>query len=674
MGPVSPIGSEEAGSSLLLLQLRAGLLERQLDRMSVTESLGTSTGQELAAVRAWASASGPPLSEDGLWVLYIGKDLCAVDELQQQLGATIKVTAAEWNNGQVVLVSRAPNVVVIEATEVQASLADCFRQIRETWPGVPVVAILPANAAVETPTAFLEAEQVVFDDRLQLLGWAVRKALQAYLVENERRQADQALGALAQLLTELVRSAPVPIVVCDRELRVTMWNPAAERVLEWRASEAAGKTIGELFGEGSELERLLNEARQRASPVEAEFSYQRNDGQRLELRLCCAPLLDSSGAVENLAAVLVDVTELKLVIRAYRETNERFFSAFQSAPTGMMLAGLDGQILRANPALCRMLGYEEQRLRQVRLTDLIHPDDRTQAQLSIETAPARTELRLVHAHGDTVYCDWHVSTVCDESNQPQYAIIQVVDLTERKRAEEQIRRYASELERSNRELQQFAYAASHDLQEPLRMVRGFLELLERRYGDQLDQTARQYIQFAVDGAARMQALIRGLLDYSRVQTHAQPLRPVSLEKVLAQALANLHASLVEAHGEVIHEPLPTVKGDEHQLVQVFQNLIGNAIKFRSERTPRVIIRANDRGHEWEISVQDNGVGFDPAQAGRLFQMFQRLHPRSKYPGTGIGLALCHRIIERHGGRIWAESRPGQGATFYFTLPKEPNVS
>jgi len=239
----------------------------------------------------------------------------------------------------------------------------------------------------------------------------------------------------------------------------------------------------------------------------------------------------------------------------------------------------------------------------------------------------------------------------------------------RMRSEEKLKQYAADLKRSNEDLQQFAYVISHDLQEPARMVKGYMDLLAQRCGDQLDAKAGEYVAYAVDGAERMQEMIRALLRLSRVKTRGEAFAPTDVEAVLARTLNTLRRSIKDAGAEVTHDPLPTLMADGAQLTQVLQNLITNGIKFcREDEPPRVHVSAQREGDEWVFSVADNGIGIDPEQADRLFQIFQRLHTRREYPGTGIGLALCRRIVERHGGRIWVESEPGQGATFYFTLP------
>jgi light-regulated signal transduction histidine kinase (bacteriophytochrome) len=254
-------------------------------------------------------------------------------------------------------------------------------------------------------------------------------------------------------------------------------------------------------------------------------------------------------------------------------------------------------------------------------------------------------------------------------------------VAERERAEEELRKLNEELEervaertldlkRSNEDLEQFAYVASHDLQEPLRMITNYLQLLQERYHGKFDQNADDFIGFAREGAERMQVLINDLLQYSRVGTRPKEFRPAETDKVLKDSLSNLKVAIDESQATVTSDPLPTVVGDPVQLTQLFQNLIGNAIKFHGEQPPVIHVGAQKQDGAWEFSVRDNGIGIASKDFERIFIIFQRLHARKKYPGTGIGLAVCKKIVERHGGRIWVQSELGKGTTFHFTVASQ----
>jgi light-regulated signal transduction histidine kinase (bacteriophytochrome) len=234
----------------------------------------------------------------------------------------------------------------------------------------------------------------------------------------------------------------------------------------------------------------------------------------------------------------------------------------------------------------------------------------------------------------------------------------------------------TQLAEANTQLEEFAYIASHDLQEPLRMVTSYLQLLGNRYHDELDDDAEEFIGYAVDGATRMKQLINDLLAYSRVATRGRPLEPTDCEQLLEQVLSNLEVTIKENEALITHDPLPTVMADHTQLTAVFQNLIGNAIKFHAARQPQVHVSARQKDNEWFFSVTDNGIGISPEYTERIFVVFSRLHTREEYSGTGIGLAICKKVVERHGGRIWVESQPDHGSTFHFTLPasKERELS
>jgi light-regulated signal transduction histidine kinase (bacteriophytochrome) len=248
------------------------------------------------------------------------------------------------------------------------------------------------------------------------------------------------------------------------------------------------------------------------------------------------------------------------------------------------------------------------------------------------------------------------------------------EVAERRRAEDSLASKTVELQRSNAELEQFAYVASHDLQEPLRMITGYTQLLAKRYRAKLDDTAGEYIGFAVDGAKRMQGLITDLLTYSRVGTKGKPFALADCELILDTTLKGLMTTIDECGARISHDPLPVIWGDAGQIGQLFQNLIGNGIKYRNSKAPDIHVSCERDGEKWIFSVRDNGIGIEPRHTERVFVIFQRLHTREEYPGTGIGLAVCKKIVERHGGRIWLKSQPGQGAIFYFTIPVGEQLS
>lgn len=273
--------------------------------------------------------------------------------------------------------------------------------------------------------------------------------------------------------------------------------------------------------------------------------------------------------------------------------------------------------------------------------------------------------------GSSLTVSLTVSPMRDAAGAVTGASVIARDVTARKLAEEMLHRLNEDLASSNRELEHFASVASHDLQEPLRMVSSYTQLLAKRYDGQLDEDAHEFIHYAVDGADRMQRLLQDLLSYSRVTSRGDPFAPVDTEVVLGEVMENLQLAIRESGAAVTHGSLPVVNGDRSQLMRVFQNLIANAIKFRKgDEPPSVHVSCERRDGRWRFAVQDNGIGIDPKHFERIFLIFQRLHTRQEYPGTGLGLALCQRIVVRHGGEMWVESDVGQGTTFFFTIPAE----
>ncbi len=344
--------------------------------------------------------------------------------------------------------------------------------------------------------------------------------------------------------------------------------------------------------------------------------------------------------------------------------NERWMAAtLGSIADGVIATGRDGRVRLINPAAEKLTGVPASDATGRRLDEVL--EDR-----EVEGAgdlAGGTERVLRTADGVEHPIERSTTAIHDGGDDVIGTVTIFRDISERKHAESELASQSRELARSNAELEQFAYVASHDLREPLRMVASYVQLLAKRYRGQLDKDADEFIGFAVDGVTRMQALIDDLLTYSRVGRGGGEHARIDCEKVFDQAVWNLQTSAREQGASITRGPLPRVLGDEIQLVQLFQNLIGNAIKFHGAAAPEIRLGAEARGRFWRFTCDDNGIGIDPKYAERIFVIFQRLHTRAKYPGTGIGLAICKKIVERHGGQIGVEPSPSGGARFWFTL-------
>ncbi len=352
-----------------------------------------------------------------------------------------------------------------------------------------------------------------------------------------------------------------------------------------------------------------------------------------------------------------------------RESEEKYRSIFDSANDGIIACDLTtGKFLFINRKMSALTGYSEEEILKLGVKDIHPAQDMPYVlnEFNEMAAGKKTETRAIpvlRKDGGIIYCDIGSSFLGRTTLIGFFR-----DVTERKKIEEDRERLITELEVSNKELEQFAYVASHDMQEPLRMVTSYLDLLNKRYRDKLDKDAGEFIDYSLSGAFHMKALLNDLLQYSRVGTKGKPFELTDLNSTLKSAMFNLKKPIGESRAEITSGNLPGVYADETQMVQLFQNLIGNAIKFRGGEASRIHISSELKGNEWSIRVSDNGIGIDPKFFDKIFLIFQRLHAKEKYPGTGIGLAVCKKIVERHGGRIWVESELGKGAAFCFTMP------
>ncbi len=494
---------------------------------------------------------------------------------------------------------------------------------------------------------------------------------------------------------QLFQHSPFASLIFDPDGTIEEYNAAFRRMTGYASGELDGRNWWNLLDSRSvepvlaAIRRVVEEP---GSPVEFECRLRCRGGERVWCQGGAAAisggdrprihvqLVDVTATVEIQRDLLDRVNRLDLQLRedhlkaamALRESEERFRGLFEQAPIGMAVSDLEGRLTQVNSAFLRILGYRREdaaRLTWQELRDGGALDLARLVNCVPPPAPAlQSDTRFRRADGSWVDVQWNLSVVRDASGEAAFQVGQIADISRRKEDEQKLRQYATTLDQNNRDLEDFAYVASHDLQEPLRLIKSYLELLGRRYGEVLDADANEFIGFALDGATRMQKLISGLLTYSRVGTQGKSIRTVDASASFEAALANLHMAVREAGAAVTHDPLPRVRADALQLTQLFQNLIANSLKFRSRGAPRIHVSAAGTAAGWEFRVSDNGIGIEPQYAERIFQIFQRLHSQSKYTGAGIGLAICKRIVERHGGEIHVESEPGEGATFVFRLP------
>jgi PAS domain S-box-containing protein len=486
----------------------------------------------------------------------------------------------------------------------------------------------------------------------------------------------------------VIASSLSAMMITDLQGHITYVNPAFLRLWGYeRREEILGRQLADFVLDTEQAVEMLQPLREHGTWAGEHVALCRNGTLRIVQRSATV-VTDIAGQQICLASSFVDVTDRKYVEQSLRTSEARYRNIVEAVPVGIILTDELGTITYYSAQARDMFGVaDDQVALGANYRAWMAPGQSCAYGPDTGGDPGvtpRTEMRLLRADGSEYWAEV-TSVLLDEGfvigGQRRGSIIVVQDISDRKQANEALARYAMELERSNQELEQFAYVASHDLQEPLRMVASYVQLLAKDYAGKLDPEADESIGFAVDGAKRMQRLIDDLLAFSRVGTRGQQFQPVDCNQVLQDVLRSLKLAIEESGAVVTYGELPTIMGDRGQIHQLLQNLIANAIKFHAAAPPAIHINATyhvggssargpgaDDDPSWVFAVQDNGIGIDPQYAERIFVIFQRLHSRAHYSGTGIGLAICKKIVERHGGRIWVESTPGQGATFYFRLP------
>lgn len=501
---------------------------------------------------------------------------------------------------------------------------------------------------------------------LTAAGWSVQR------VFSRRGSAEKALRHSEEKYRMLLDGIPdYAIFMLDPAGRVVTWNVGAERIKGYSAEQIIGQNFSCFFlpedikrGRPEEVLRLTAATGRQ----EEQWIRVRKDGTRFLANIVFTALYDEAGNLQGFSEFSHDLSESK-------ESGAKYRGLLEAAPDAMVVVSQEGEIVLLNVQAEKQFGYRRDELVGQKVKNII-PEGFAErliadALRSAEDALAQqigTGIELSGRRKDGSEFPIEIMLSPLESAEGILVTAAIRDITKRKKAEAHLLQKMVELSRSNEELGHFANIASHDLQEPLRMVASYTQLLSKRYKGKLDSDADEFIGFAVDGASRMQRLIQDLLEYSRVGTQGKELVNASCEEALQQALVNLSGVIEESGAQVTHDPLPAVFADEMQLVQLFQNLIGNGVKYQSPGIPRVHISAVKNGEaKWIFSVKDNGLGIDPQYFEKIFGMFQRLHKREEFAGTGIGLAICKKIAERHGGSIAVESQPGKGSTFRFVL-------
>jgi PAS domain S-box-containing protein len=407
--------------------------------------------------------------------------------------------------------------------------------------------------------------------------------------------------------------------------------------------------------------------------VRFEAEHILEDGSSVFVDFSLKPVFDETGTVVMLIPEGRDISDRKQMMDALQESEQRLQALLDNSTAVIYMKDLQGRYIMINHRYEALFHLDRREVKgktdhdifPKEIADVFQANDR-----EVIAAATAVESEELAPQDDGLHTYLTVKFPLFDSEGEIYAVCGMsTDISDRKAAEVELQQQKQDLAQSNAELQKFAYVASHDLQEPLRMITSYLELLERRYKGQLDDKADQFIAYAVDGAARMQALINDLLNYSRVGTRGQNFQSVDSTVALNNALRNLQMAITDSNATITYDLLPQVNADATQLTQLFQNLIGNAIKFRSESPPHIQIRTKLTDGTWVFSVRDNGIGIEAQYTERIFVIFQRLHSRMEYPGTGMGLAICKKIVERHGGTLWVESKPNEGSTFYFILPE-----
>lgn len=669
---------EMQDEELRLLKLREVEAKRRLRQTKVALVLGTLMGLFTAALAAWRvqrDAGDRKQSESSLRSLTnrvsFAYSVAKVGVWEYEpasstftLDATMREIYGFPPGGPIAYEKWASTLFPEDRSPLEATLQALVRD-KNLGPVVEF-RITRADGALRTVSGIGRA---VVDEHGEVTGVVgvntditERKEAEAKLLESEER---------FRILVEGVQN--YAIFTLDPGGKVVSWNAGAQRIKGYKAEEIIGQNFSRFYlqmdvDQGKPEKELHLAATSGRS--ELEHWRVRKDGSRFWANVVITAAHDSSGRLLGFSEISRDISERK-------ETEARYRGLLEAAPDAMVVVNIAGEIVLLNVQAEKQFGYHRDELLGQQMKNiipegfaerLVADDLRSAAEALAQQIGTGIELVGRRKDGSAFPIEIMLSPL--ESAEGILVTAAIRNISMRKQSEEHLVKTVGELKRSNDELQQFAYVASHDLQEPLRMVASYTQLLAKRYKGRLDSDADEFIGYAVDGSNRMQVLIQDLLAYSRAGTNGKPLREISSEKALKEALSNLRATIQESGAIVTHDSLPAITTDDTQLALVFQNLVGNALKYHSSKAPLIHVSATKNGgKEWTFSVRDNGLGIDSQYFERIFVIFQRLHGREEFKGTGIGLAICKKIVERLGGKIWVKSQPEMGSTFYFSLPE-----
>lgn len=516
------------------------------------------------------------------------------------------------------------------------------------------------------------------------------------VVEDRTRELDQSRAALDQLRI-FVEQAPSSIAMFDTRMDYLGASMGWCGIVGRRLDQLIGHNHYQVTPDLPERWKEVHSAALSGRPQEEdEDLWVCADGRHRWMHWAVYPWRDDHGAIGGIIIACEDITERKLAEKRLQESEVRFRSAFEQVAVGMAHVSLEGKFIRVNAKFAGIVGYGPDALMHMTFQEITHPDDvredaaRKEQLRRGQGSGYAMEKRYIRPDGSPIWVNLTVSLVRDAAGEPDYFVSVVENIQARKEAEQALakerearqRMLAREvaertaqvahsneiLMRTNMELKHFAHAAAHDLQTPLRSIAGFAQLLHQSAQSKLTGREADWLDLVIDNTKRLQKLIQELLTYARLDSLARPLEATDLKQVVDEVLASLSIPIGETGAEVVCRNLPTLPVDRTQFAQLVQNLIENAIKYRAERPPRIILDCKRHGEEWIFSVADNGMGIEPRHQQQIFEIFRRLHTYNDIPGTGIGLAICRRVVERHGGSLWVESEPGQGSTFFFTLP------